>query len=61
MSIQRGLEEPRDHGRVCGVGILPGAEHVEVAKRHAFERPRAGERQHVLLAGELGRGIRRTW
>src|SRR6184192_3769709 len=59
--VERGLEESRDDRRVRRVRTLPRPEHVEIAECHAFDQPGPRERQHILLAGELGGGVRRAW
>ena len=54
------LEEERDHRRVGRRGALSRAEDVEVAERDALDQPGAGEREHVLLTGQLLGRVRRA-
>ena len=52
-SVEQRRREQRDHARVGRRGILPRAEHVEVADADGLEAVEPGEHPQVLLAHQL--------
>src|SRR5208337_2740789 len=56
---KRRFDEARNYCRVGGVGILAGAENVEVTKGNSREAVNSMEDDAVLLAREFRKSVRR--
>ena len=57
LALQNGGDEFRNDGGVFAVGILAGAEHVEVAQGDGFDGAHRGEGLAVLFAGQFGDAV----